>query len=259
MFDCLIPSVEGEKIFRELLPHQNAEDLLRFAATGTHVLNGYHNLKHELGVVYWAYSCAINSQSYEPRGNESNWLNINDEVEMIVSALFHDHNHSGGVTTDDINVERARNFVKGARMRSALPACISAHHLSQNIACTQFHKGTFQFAPDTFIRKCLRDADLMSIYSQEGRCLLVHLFGSELNVDLTSDPKLREALQKNTDFLRTHEMFTPFGQAMKSQYLEESLKKFENHVWSTLRPQPSITLLNSPIGSFQVNSLDENS
>lgn len=232
-----LPSAEGRRIIRELT--SNGEAMLMLARTGTHVLNPYHNLDHELGVVYWSYSCAINSGAYD----YGYALDENEMQALLSAALFHDHNHSGGLVTDDINVKRASEFIVSS---SAYPLfeCFGRYaSLRANIEVTEFVNGKFTHEPKTFAQRCIRDADLMSIYTDEGRHLLLGLF-QELKIDMMDQLKRSEALAKNAEFLWKSEMFTPFGKAMKAQHLERSIGAFESLVKRTYPYQVSSTYCN---------------
>src|ERR1700722_12268320 len=74
--------------------------LLGIAKTGVHVTNPYHNLTHELLVVYHAM-IAYHSLNYATHDSMGTWR------ELAVAALFHDHDHSGGKHKDYDNIQRA--------------------------------------------------------------------------------------------------------------------------------------------------------
>jgi hypothetical protein len=243
-----LPSAEGRRIIRELLP--NGEELLMLARTGTHILNPYHNLEHELGVVYWSYACAINSSAYDDGSLVlAPSLRDNELQALIGAALFHDHNHSGGLVTDDINVKRASEFVSSNATYQLFGSSFSYSILRPNIEVTEFLNGKFTRAPKTFAQRCIRDADLMSIYTVEGRNLLVNLF-EELKIDIKDEKQRAVALVKNAEFLRSAEMFTSFGRAMKEQHLERSIRLFNDMV-NGYFAQPYIqTLRNAMTGEI---------
>jgi len=60
----------------------------------------YHNFNHLLTVMRYTYGAC---QFYK--------LTEKEEKEMLMAALFHDVNHSGGKETDDVNVITAKKTV----------------------------------------------------------------------------------------------------------------------------------------------------
>jgi hypothetical protein len=242
------PSVMGRKIVLDLIP--NGEALLRIANTGTHVLNGYHNLDHELSVVYWSYACAINSTAIPApvAGTEVEGSGELDDIqlkELIVNGLFHDHNHSGGMLPDVQNIARAHEILVSKYVYDLIidwgPKFTRMH---ANLNCTEFTGLVFPVKPVTFAQKCARDADVMTIYSQEGRESLIGLF-DELKIDLRDPEQRGNALNGNARFLRETEMFTTFGKAMKAQHLERSIEAFNEMI---------IGYFDTPYREFSISS-----
>lgn len=227
------PSQAGRELILDLIP--NGEALLRIANTGTHMLNHYHNLDHELSVVYWSYACAINSTAvpspFFSQEAEGSWdLDEIELMELLVNGLFHDHNHSGGLEPDSHNIARAREILVSKHVYDVIvdwnPKFKRMH---ANLNCTEFTGGSFTVEPVTFAQKCARDADLMSIYSQEGRKSLIGLF-AELKINLNDPEQRAKALDGNASFLRGAKMFTSFGKAMKAQHLERSIEAFNEMI-----------------------------
>jgi hypothetical protein len=219
----LVPSQLGLNIVES---HFTLDDIMRLVQSGSHNLNPYHNTIHELQHVYWSHACAVNSNGPD----EDHFI----AEHLALASLFHDHNHSGGTRLDPVNIERALEFIKvhfpfvDARFESL-------------IKVTEFVNGKWPQEPESFEEKCMRDADLMSIYTREGRRLLIGLF-EELGAGLTHDLKKDEVVKllcKNAEFLWGSEMFTSFGKQMKADHLERSLKDFERQVWSRYRYEVS--------------------
>lgn len=212
----IIPSQMALEIIDQVLAMPDR--MLLLARSGSHEQNPYHNTVHELQHVYWSWACFINSV---PDQNER----VEAIHDITMASLFHDHNHSGGRSTDLINVTRAVNF--------ATRQLDAADRVIQLIEVTTFDKGTFPIAPQTYGQKCMRDADLMSIYSDEGRRLLKGLFqevyGKSL-AEMTEDD-LRKAVSSNENFLFAQDMFTLHGRRMRDEHLLPALKKFEEYMW----------------------------
>lgn len=192
--------------------------MLLLARSGSHEQNPYHNTVHELQHLFWSWACFINSV---PTPGE----HVDAIHDIALASLFHDHNHSGGRSSDLINIGRAVNFA--SRQLDA------AERVIRLIEVTTFDQGVFPIEPTTYGQKCMRDADLMSIYSDEGRRLLKGLFQEMSGKHLadTTEDELREALSRNENFLFKQELFTLHGNRMRDEHLLSSLKKFEEYMW----------------------------
>jgi hypothetical protein len=241
----LVPSQEGLKLIEDRVP--NADLYLGVARTGSHRLNPYHNLTHELSVAYWAYSCWVNSERpYDPSTISPTAikdLKLYAVPRLLTSALFHDHNHSGGRTSDKENVDRARQIllqIGTERLETDFGRGWS--ELDRCIACTEFTNGKFPIEPQSFAAKCIRDADLMSIYSEEGRHLLIGLL-KEMNIPVRNEDDVMNVMNRQRAFLTEAHMYTQFGQFMRQHYLEEALSAFNQLLTASLpKEQKSIPL-----------------
>jgi hypothetical protein len=230
----IVPSDEGLKLINQRMP--NAELYTAIARTGSHHLNPYHNLTHELGVAYWAYSCWVNSE----RGPDDNYLPIHfDEIRkfgvprLLFSSLFHDHNHSGGRTSDSENVARALSvFERVGTQKLKEDFGSGIDEIYHAIQCTEFTDGKFPKEPKTFIAKCVRDADLMSIYSHEGRILLLGLL-KEMKRRISSLIDVMSVIDDTRKFLTEAIMYTAFGRYMRDHYLDECLEQFRTLLMET--------------------------
>ncbi len=233
------PSGEGRKIILDDRYFDDGEGLLQLAHTGRHMLNPYHNLTHELQVVWWSFVCYTNAYSSAVSDDPD------DELQhLLMAALFHDHNHSGGRFSDDTNVRLSQLFVSGPAFHTASPAGAESvfespyateqeKRVNAIIAVTEFKYGKFTHEPKTLAQRCIRDADLMAIYTEEGRNLLAklwyemdqnYLFGNKKK-DPTYDQKL-EFWEKTCPFLTHARMYTEFGTHLQSMYLRDSLLAF---------------------------------
>lgn len=207
-------------------------DVLMLAArAGSHNHNPYHNTLHELQHVYWSNACFLNSrhskscQKLEASFSSKSLMWEESVKTLCLASMFHDHNHSGGNQNDQINIDRAVKFVKSHFVD--LP-----RDTERLIRVTQFTNGTFTHPPTDYLEECMRDADLMSIYSREGRRLLFGLF-EELggkSLDKMTDQEVGNAIKRNREFLKSAEMYTDFGRMMKNEHLEKALTKFEDQL-----------------------------
>jgi hypothetical protein len=221
MFHRFDPAENALDIIKQWFPTSH-EYLMLAAYSGSHMLNPYHNIEHELHHVYWAHACALNSHEL---------IICEDDQKMrslIFSSLFHDHNHSGGLDGDDHNVSRSLRFALTLAPRVA----VDINEVGWNIRTTQFKHGDFPVEPHTEGQKCMRDADLMMIYTSQGRNVLLHLLEEVLGKKWTDlDQEETECwLTRNEAFLNSAEMFTSFGQHMKRTQLPKAHKDFRERV-----------------------------
>lgn len=197
------------------------ERLLIAAHSGYHTLNPYHNVEHELMHLHCSHAVAVNS-AFE---SEEGMNRVNDLQNLAVASLFHDHNHSGGARPDSENIEEALKVVN---------SLWHEHHyfdldeVIDLIKVTEYTGGKFPLEPEDFYQRCMRDADLMSIYTAPGRELLLGLVLEVEKKDFLDmkESEVQEVLEKNAEFLRGAEMFTHYGKQVKQLHLEKCLKRF---------------------------------
>jgi hypothetical protein len=210
------PSEQALIILENVLTFSR-DKLMLLAKSGTHNLNPYHNTLHELQNCYYSWSCYVNESGGDKSGP--------GVQELIQAALFHDHNHSGGLLRDDKNVERAVEFVQ--RELSLKEPVVRI------IETTQFYDGKFPIDPTNLAEKCIRDADLMTIYSNEGFRLMLGLFEEMTGKSLKqfSEDETRGAIERTHSFLFDQTMYTDHGKRMRDEHLVGQLRKFEDYVW----------------------------
>lgn len=217
----IIPSEQALIILESTVRNISLERLMLLAHSGSHNLNPYHNTLHELQNVYYSFSCFQNDSTLGDKGPQV--------ADLVQAALFHDHNHSGGVVTDDKNIERAVDFVQRE--------LIFKDPASNIIRCTQFLKGEFPVEPTNLAERCIRDADLMTIYSQEGFRLMLGLFEemSKKPLNKFSESEVRDALKNTWNFLTAQKMYTDHGNRMRDEHLASQVKKFCEFVWQRFK------------------------
>lgn len=217
----VVPSEQALIILENTVKNISLDRLMLLANSGSHNLNPYHNTLHELQNVYYAFSCFVNDRSPIDNGPL-----VSD---LVVASLFHDHNHSGGILRDDKNVERAMEFVE-SELSFKEPALRIIH-------CTQFVDGKFPIEPTNLAERCIRDADLMTIYSQEGFRLALGLFEEMRGKPLSkfTEAEVKNALQKNREFLYAQTMYTDHGKRMMDEHLFGQHAKFDDFVWQRFK------------------------
>ena len=97
VFKYIIENAELNKAFQYYTEHCNSLTL------------PYHNLNHTLGMIYHIICIYENSRR---RDDYTFKLEIGDLHILILSALFHDFNHSGGRFSDEVNIHNAKEGLK---------------------------------------------------------------------------------------------------------------------------------------------------
>lgn len=104
----------------------------------------YHNSLHCQTV---AYNCILASKQMK--------MSSEQLVELVVAALLHDWNHSGGEFEDDVNIRRAENAYMQMHYRFKL--MLQPRNIIRLLKATEFpHKHV-----ETLEEKIIQDADLL--------------------------------------------------------------------------------------------------
>lgn len=193
-----------------------------FALCGMHRYNPYHNHKHCQFVLNMGASIIKHDT-----GNSCS-------LEFILAALMHDYDHSGGREDDRVNIKMALEGVNKAAKHPRME-CINVRVVQMLIEVTQYDgpdKG-FKMEPDTrpeaFEQKAIRDADLMSIYSEHAADMLYGLF-IECRIKNKS-LKLDDFMAGNRKFLKGARMYTEYGNEVRERYLDRALATFEREMY----------------------------
>jgi hypothetical protein len=211
----VVPSEQAITILERVVQNISLDRLMLLAHSGSHNLNHYHNTLHELQNVYYAFSCFVNTSALLDSGPLV--------ADLVLASLFHDHNHSGGILRDDRNVARAVEFVQ--RELSLKEPVLNI------IRCTQFVDGKFPIEPTNLAERCIRDADLMTIYSQEGFRLMTGLFEEMAGKPISkfTEGEITGAVKKTEEFLMAQTMYTDHGTRMRDEHLTGQIRKFSDY------------------------------
>lgn len=135
---------------------------------------------------------------------------------LIVAAIFHDFNHSGGVQNDRVNITNARrefnyfytNYHQGPAENSINPVFVD-----QMIETTMFVGGEFPNEPTDLIQQIIRDADLLQISEPNWYDMVIEGIRAELvngGLTLSEDQMVRGQI----DFMKKHfKFYTEWGKA----------------------------------------------
>lgn len=125
----------------------------------------YHNEYHSYQMVL---NCFEGAQ----------YQNISNDHEikiLLIAALFHDFNHSGGKLSDADNIKIA---ITGLYTANDCYELLNADSLNQCIKCIQYTQYPYiDTVPDTTLQCIIRDADLMSVYEETDSILLSQMQG----------------------------------------------------------------------------------
>lgn len=137
-------------------------DALKYVLENNHANNHpYHNLYHTLCVTQICHELATEGMNYRQCNTVLAGMHsapvvlTHDHVkDLIVAALFHDFNHSGGLLSDKLNVESA---IEG------IPDEINSEFIMRIIQATEY---PYIMSPDTstelgYCQAIIRDADLV--------------------------------------------------------------------------------------------------
>jgi hypothetical protein len=170
----------------------------------------YHNFNHLLTVVRYTYGAC---RFYE--------LTEKEEKEMLLAALFHDVNHSGGKETDDVNVKVAKLTVLD--FINDYDIDIDGDEVCRIIDATQY---PYVIEPKDMDLKqqIIRDADLMQVF--EYNWIQQNMMGLCSEMGITMDKMIPGQRQ----FLMSAQFNTNWGIFWKEQRwkgVKEKLDKLE--------------------------------
>jgi hypothetical protein len=135
---------------------------------------------------------------------------------LLIAALFHDADHSGGKLTDDKNVQIAKDFIK--KFVSDEKIEVNLNNINELLDATQYPYVIEADDLDHF-QLIIRDSDLMQIYEPNWLCQNVLGLSTELNVPFD---KLVEGQE---GFLKAVVFHTEFGKKLYNDRWDGVLDK----------------------------------
>lgn len=140
---------------------------------------------------------------------------------LVLAAMFHDFNHSGGIVSDEINIANAVRALNIAAYDcfTDKDVVVTAAEL---IAVTEF---PFVHKPETIEQKIIRDADILQGCTEHfQKTIYIDLYMELLvkNPGMT----LIEFRLGQQKFLEGAEMFTEEGELEKQEFLNTWAKHF---------------------------------
>ena len=160
----------------------------------------YHNNYHAMWMMVNCYNMSMNHE-----------MDDNDRRLLLIAAMFHDFDHSGGVLLDKVNIAAARTGV----YRHVDINDIDKKVVIYLIKITEF---PFAYEPITIQEKIIRDSDIMQGMTPFVNKIIYHDLFCEL---LTRTPTLTYerfiALQR--EFHEKSVMYTPEGLKCKEEFV----------------------------------------
>lgn len=110
----------------------------------------YHNLNHNIVVTVFAYHIG-----------KSEGLSEKEMKELLISAIFHDYNHTAGESKDDVNIKNSKKGVKEFIEKNKIN--VDANKINDILDATEF---PYKINDDnlTIQQKIIRDADLTQLF-----------------------------------------------------------------------------------------------
>lgn len=127
---------------------------------------------------------------------------------LLMAALFHDFNHSGGKTNDKENVTRATIDLEKLFVRSndSIPTIVI-----ECIRCTEF---PFVIEPMTIEQRIIRDADLMQFRYPNWQDVIENKLRAEIEVARGEQISAEDMYEGNKTFWSKVKFYTEWGQKM---------------------------------------------
>jgi len=168
----------------------------------------YHNLNHLLTVLKYCYIGA----SQEGVADEK------ELRELLLSAIFHDVNHTGGKKTDDINIKNSKKSIKDFVNSQEID--VDLESINKILDATQYPYVID--GKDLNLRQAIiRDADLMQVFEYNWIHQNIAGLSSELNMSFI------DFVKPQRKFLDSAEFNTNWGKEMKKERWSDVMSQYE--------------------------------
>lgn len=114
-------------------------------------------------------------------------LTTEERQAIVLGALYHDADHTGGVSQDTVNIERAVDLLWQAHSYCmARGASVDASVLIRAVSCVRTTQYPHVGEPKNMLEAIMRDADLMQVYEDDTAAMVAQYLGlrDELGVRL---------------------------------------------------------------------------
>jgi len=170
--------------------------------------NPYHDLNHLMTVLKYCHQGAI------VEGVE----NKKEVRELLIAAIFHDANHSGGKKTDDLNIKNSKKIIKEFVESEEID--VNLESVNKIIDATEY-----PYIIDNkhlnISQKIIRDADLMQIYEYNWIQQIIGGLSKELNMEFI------DFIKPQRKFLDGIKFNTDWGKQLKKDKWKDFMKQFK--------------------------------
>lgn len=138
--------------------------------------------------------------------------------ELLIAAIFHDVNHSGGKKTDDVNIKNSKKIIKLFIESEDIEVDLDS--VNEIIDATQY---PYEIdGKDLNIRQgIIRDADLMQVFEYNWIHQNIAGLSSEIGLDFL------DFVKPQRKFLDSAEFNTKWGKGMKNKMWKNVIKQYE--------------------------------
>jgi hypothetical protein len=169
--------------------------------------NPYHDLNHLLTVMKYCYQGAVVE-------------NVNGKAlkELLIAAIFHDANHSGGKKTDEENIEEAKRVMK--KFVESENIDVNIESMNEILDATQY---PYVIEPEdlNLSQAIIRDADIMQIYQYNWIQQNIYGLAQELNMSFV------DFLKSQKKFMDAAEFNTKWGKELKKEKWASVMRQFK--------------------------------
>jgi len=170
--------------------------------------NPYHNLNHLLTVMKYCYLGAISEK-------------ITDEKELselLIAAIFHDVNHSGGKKTDDINIKNSKKSIKDFIESQDIDVDLEV--INEILDATEYPY-VIDSSKLNIRQSIIRDADLMQVFEYNWIHQNILGLSTELKMNFL------DFVKPQRKFLDSVEFNTKWGKEMKKERWKDVVNQYE--------------------------------
>lgn len=185
-----------QKAFKYIILNNNSND------------KPYHNLNHLLTVLKYCYIGAI----------EESIINEKELRELLLTAIFHDFNHSGGKKTDDVNIKISKKAIKEFVESENIDVDIDS--VNEILDATQYPY-IIEGSSLNIRQSIIRDADLMQVFEYNWIHQNIAGLSSELKMNFL------DFVKPQRKFLDSTEFNTKWGKKMKKERWKDVIRQYE--------------------------------
>lgn len=205
----------------------------------------YHNLNHTLFKLICSFNIYINSEYIDFCVSDfdychkhcNNTYDSSEQVSLFVlllSDLLHDYAHTGGIETDDINIQIAKdNFIEFIKPFETILNEIGCFNKLITGVCNVLDATQYPYVKQnlTEIDKMSRDSDLMSVLQENWFTQIIIGLHTEINTSLTKQGKspisLKDHIINQMRFFLSITFYTEYANKICYPKIKDAIKMLE--------------------------------